>query len=385
MDPSTFQNMTPDAFAEFLRENQGHDVEIPESFLHFDAQPSTSFAADDEDDDEEDDDKNKPRKFKIEANSGIPFFHPWWGNFAIDFEGLEIPTQQMGVLDSHDTHMRLGVTKKITAQKKTGLVALGGFLSNENALAVVADMDEGFPFQASVFVPPKKIEFIPEGSETKVNGHKLKGPGHVFRSSTLREVSIAALGADHQTSSVALSKTGRAVSIPTPEQEKAMTPPVKKTEETPATEISSAEFETKYPKVTKAIEATAFKAGVTCERERAAEILEGCHDRQIKTAAKLVADGVSVKDAYKSLLADQTNFRKEQLTAITEGNDNEPAGVSPREPNAAVPASLSIEEAAELEWSKDPGVRAEFEDKASFIAFRRANDAGLVMRPGAKD
>lgn len=383
MDPITFENMTPEAFAEFLRETDADQVEIPESFLRFDAEPATSFAADDDDDTDEDK-KNKQRKFKIEANSGIPFFHPWWGNFAIDFEGLEIPSQKMGVLDSHDTRMRLGVTKKITAQKKNGIVALGDFLSNESALAVVADMDEGFPFQASVFVPPKKIEFIPEDSETKVNGHTLKGPGTVFRSSTLREVSIAALGADPQTSSVALSKTGRTVSIPTPDKEKAMT---KKTTETPSptAELAAKELQEKYPAIVKAIEATAFKVGVNCERERVAEILEGCHDRQITTAAKLVKDGVSVKDAFKALLTDQSDFRKDTKAAITEGNDNTPAGVSPREPDAPKQAALSIEEAAELDWAKDAGVRAEFDDKASYIAFRRANDADLIMRPGAKD
>jgi len=379
MDPKTIHTMTPTEFAAFIQQ-EGGQIEIPEGLLTFDAQPSAAFKAGEAGDDAD----GKARRFEVQANSGVPFFHPYWGNFAIDFEGLEIPSQKMGLLESHDATRRLGVTDEIKTEK-AGLMARGDWLSNDFASAILADMDEGFPFQASVFVPPKNIEFIPEGSETKVNGHKLAGPGHVFRSSTLREVTVAALGADSDTSAVALSKQGRTVSIPKPDQETEMATP-QKTPATPAptAELSAADLQKQHPELVASIEAAAFKAGVTTERERSSEILEVCHDRQISAAQKLVADGVSVKDAFKALLADQTTFAASRREEISAGNDNEPAGESPREPNDTANSGLTAEESAALEWEKDPGVRAEFDDKASFVAYRRANDSGLITRPQSK-
>ena len=382
MDLTKFATMTPVEFAAYLLDH-GDQVEIPESLLTFSSEPKAARFAALENDAENTDSR---RKFEVEANSGIPFFHPWWGNFAIDFAGMEIPTQKMGLLESHDSTRRLGVTEEIGIEDP-GLVARGEFLSNRFATDIIADMDEGFPFQASIFVPPKNIEFIPEGSETKVNGHKLMGPGHVFRTSVLREVTVAALGADHQTSAVALAKEGRTVSIPKPDQEINMATEKKKTTETiptPAAELTAETLTAQHPELVRAIEAAAFKAGVSFERERTTEILEVCHDRQIGVAAKFVAEGLDVKSAYKALLSDQKTFAASRREDIREGQDNEPAGTSPEDAAAADNSSLSLEETAALEWTKDPGVRAEFDDKASYVAYCRANDSGMVRRPRSK-
>lgn len=159
----------------------------------------------------------------------------------------------------------------------------------------------------------------------------------------------------------------------------------KKTGTPPATDQLTADsLRSTNPDVVRSIEACAFKAGISAERERASEILEVCHDRQIAVAQKLIADGTETKAAFKALLADQTKFRKDTKTEITDGNDNEPSGTDPSE-GATPPASLTLEEQSKLDWHKDAGVRAEFDTEASYLAYLRANDSGLVTRPGRKE
>jgi len=85
-----------------------------------------------------------------------------------------------------------------------------GFFTETNDVGkeTLALARAGFPFQASVMVPPSAIEKVPSGETAFVNGHELQGPGHIFRKSALREVTFTAIGADEATEAVMLSENG---------------------------------------------------------------------------------------------------------------------------------------------------------------------------------
>src|SRR6185503_15427099 len=72
---------------------------------------------------------------------------------------------------------------------------------------------EGFPWQASVGIDQGSVESVKEGTEVEVNGQKLRGPGTVFRKSTLREASFVALGADPKTSAEAFAANSDADAV----------------------------------------------------------------------------------------------------------------------------------------------------------------------------
>ena len=146
-------------------------------------------------------------KFDMIANSGVPFRHPFWGNFAVDLSGMRVPTKSLPVLMDHDVSSRVGFTERFRVNGD-GLNVTGVLLSDsasDQARLIRQQSKEGFPWQASISVPPTEILRVEGGETATVNGHELKGPGHIFRSSDLREVSFVTLGADANTSAVLLS------------------------------------------------------------------------------------------------------------------------------------------------------------------------------------
>ena len=71
---------------------------------------------------------------------------------------------------------------------------------NERVDEIKASSANGMPWQVSVGVTSKRVEFIDSQSEVKVNGKTFAGPLYVARDNTLRELSILSLGADSDTS-----------------------------------------------------------------------------------------------------------------------------------------------------------------------------------------
>jgi len=180
------KNEEPDAMADKLRA-------VPVAALHFADESATVGVEGDGD---------KKRKFKVWAYSGKPFVHFWWDNFAIDLKGIKHP-DKMGFLDSHWSSKRVGVIKTFRIDAAKGVYAEGPALRNEHARALLDDMDDEFPFQASVYARPLKIEEVRRGATAKVNGHTLAGPATIFREAMIEEVSICVFGYDRHTRSIA--------------------------------------------------------------------------------------------------------------------------------------------------------------------------------------
>ena len=176
-----------------------HKTMVPKQALQFASGIPGEFVLAGEDGD-------RPR-FSMVANSGEVMLNHWyWGNLAIDLAGLKIGRQKKPALESHDTDKKVGWTDKISIDATKGLLAEGYFSqTTEEGQAALALAQEGFPWQASVYVKPTKIERIEAGESVEVNGHKLTGPGTVWRGGRLREVSLTALGVDENTDVKALS------------------------------------------------------------------------------------------------------------------------------------------------------------------------------------
>jgi len=145
--------------------------------------------------------------FRILAYSGHVIRGHWlWGNLAIDLAGLKFDKKKTAVLENHFSDKRIGFTTMQDIADK--VMVEGKFLSNPVAQQIKDDIAEGFPMQASLYVPPQLIEHVKEGESVEVNGQKLEGPGTVFRKATIKEVSMCALGADSQTQSKAFASEG---------------------------------------------------------------------------------------------------------------------------------------------------------------------------------
>jgi len=154
-------------------------------------------------------DEGEVKKLQMTVYSGgIIKGHWFWGDLAVDLEGLKFSKDKYPVLEEHDRDKRIAFTGKpiiengaLRLDPKTSV-----FLDNEHSLAFQKESSQGFPFQASLFAKPSTVERIGEGDKAEVNGMTMKGPASIWRKAEFQEASICVFGWDKQTESKAFSK-----------------------------------------------------------------------------------------------------------------------------------------------------------------------------------
>lgn len=143
-------------------------------------------------------DKTKRTFSGVAYHGGQIDDHWYWGNLVFDLDNLDLANGKVPMLVEHDRDQRCGFINSHNIGD-AGLSIEGTLLSNEHGTTIANDADEGYPWQMSVSITPKRVESIESGTVT-VNGREFNAPVTVFRSNTIREVSFCALGADRHTS-----------------------------------------------------------------------------------------------------------------------------------------------------------------------------------------
>lgn len=302
----------------------------------------------------------QPQRFSMVANSGKPITsHPFFGTLGINLDGVRY-AKRVPVLLDHDTTKRIGVAEELRVGPE-GLVARGTFLSNDNARTVVSDSREGFPWQASVYLRATKVRELRESETALVNGHEMTGPGYVFEDSELREVTFTALGADPNTSAVALS--GGVASTVTAQL-------MTSNPMTDKTEVAT-------PPVPVIDEAKLKQDAAAAERARVVRILKACAPEQRDIAHALIERGATTEDALLSINADlQARLSARLGVAMTPST--QPLSTGNREDASAVDAEaakLAAMPEGEEKWraafARDAKLQAEFGNVNVYVAFER--------------
>lgn len=118
----------------------------------------------------------------------------------VDLAGLETK-QKRPVLYDHQPREALGHSEAITVTQT--IRATGPFSGRHPKVADVVEMGiEGFPWQASIRAELSAIEYLAPQTSTIVNGQQQTGPAYISRKSLLREITIAEMGVDDDTSVV---------------------------------------------------------------------------------------------------------------------------------------------------------------------------------------
>ncbi len=310
-------------------------------------------------------------RFQIQANSGRIMPHWYWGNMAVDLEGLTIGRDDMPVFLEHAPADKVGWTDGFKIDPKLGLIAVGYFSSITESSKEVRDLAaDGYPWQASVYVPPTDIEYVEKGETVNVNGYELKGPGVVFRKSNLREVSVCALGADECTSSSMLSGS-------TEELEIEINVLSEKEHEMKYADITLVTLRENRPELVEEIEKAAqpteetFTAksaeAVTAERTRCSGIITECAAFGLPdTAASLIADESIIEDAKARLKAIKLEGQKL-------GDVGDPGVNSDPDATDGKFAGLTGDELLKAHFKANHnGCADEFEEAAHYIAYCKA-------------
>lgn len=348
----------------------------PQNACIFDKGCTVAFA-------EDADEKDKGNRFSIVAYSGqVITNHWWWGNLAFDLKGIKFAKKRTPVLQEHFSRDRIGFSTKQDISEKVTLD--GKFLSNPTAQELRNDMAEGFPMQASVYLPPTLIEHVKEGEKVEVNGHTLKGPGTVFRKGAIQEVSMCTLGADSRTLSKTFAEGGKEkIEFNLIEKEHVMA------ESKTKVELTAEKFAAEYPDLHGELVKSAKAEGETKQLERFKEIVEVCGDDH-ELAATLFVEGKDKNEALSAKnkkLTDQLAASQTQTSANetvdpavqefsdkqTDGQEQENEADKPASFEAAVEARLkevncSKGEAMKFAVNKYPELYKKFRDELEAAA-----------------
>lgn len=123
----------------------------------------------------------------------------WGESIVVDLTGMAIP-ETIPLLANHVnyTDSRVGV---ITASVMDNALNIEGEITADSELAknIVSQAQNGGDWQLSIGADASKTEFIQEGEIRVINGQEHSGPFYHVIKSTLREVSVVAVGADAST------------------------------------------------------------------------------------------------------------------------------------------------------------------------------------------
>lgn len=159
-------------------------------------------------------DKPGPRQFAIQAYSG--------GMLALDRYSLPVVIDLNGMTAAKSIvanmhHDRTSIVGHVTDKTNDGRqLSLKGVVSGTGPAAqeVLANHDNGFPWQASVEAKPLKMVEVAAGKTVSVNGQDFVGPLLIARKSKLFGIAFVPRGADENTSvsiaaSAAVTKEGQ--------------------------------------------------------------------------------------------------------------------------------------------------------------------------------
>ena len=139
----------------------------------------------------------KPKVVGVAYSGGKMNLPGWRHPVVVDLAGMEIP-ESVPLLTNHEnkTDSRIGLIS--AAVRNNALEITGEIVSDSrDAADIIAQGKAGADWQLSIGADVKECELV-KGSR-EVNGQEIEGPFYHIKKSTLREVSVVAVGADAHT------------------------------------------------------------------------------------------------------------------------------------------------------------------------------------------
>nr|MCR5414841.1 hypothetical protein [Kiritimatiellia bacterium] len=269
-------------------------------------------------------DGGRPKVKGVAYSGGKMRLFGWSRPVVVDLSGLSI-AGEIPLLANHDndTMSRVGV---VSAAVVGGELSIEGEIVGEGDLAgqIVSQGKAGADWQLSIGAEVEAAELVQEGKRT-VNGIEHDAPFYHVTKSTLREVSVVAVGADKATRMQVTAKLevkGKSIMEPkdTKPAESAIEASAPETVQTAAPETpASAEAAAKKPEAAepapKTVQAAAAPerpvpdaaaiaaAAVKAERDRVTMIKAACNGEFPEIEAKAIADGWGKEELNEAVLA----------------------------------------------------------------------------------
>ncbi|MGR9045630.1 MAG: hypothetical protein ACU83N_10060 [Gammaproteobacteria bacterium] len=310
-------------------------------------------------------DNKKGSDFEIEAYTGA-VVDRWWGRLAIDVDGIS-SKKNMPIFRDHIQNQIVGYSND--TRKEGSFFVSGKFVASTEHSKEVKDLaKEGFPWQASIGVKPKKVLSVEPGQKHKVNGADLEGPAEVWIESEVLEVSFVPLGADSNTGATVFSIKEVDKPAGSPAQTKENSTMGNQNQ---APEITTDSLKTDHPEIYRKV----IILGAESERKRIQDVLAMSMPGHEKLVNELAFDGLTTgpQAAVKILQAERA--RLETMSADLNSDGQKPVTQPANVPDTKPAAAKTPKE----QWDADAGLREEFaDDFAAYEAYCNAAKSGAV-------
>lgn len=265
----------------------------------------------------EDTEKTEGMDMLLYSGGVIPN-HFYWQNLSIDLSGMKLTKDLYPILLDHDTGKKIGFCDSPVIKDNALHMENIKFVDTEESHEFRRLSKQGFPYQASLYGVPTKVEVVEEGESVVVNGQKLEGPGHIWREFELREGSACVFGYDANTESKAFAEKNIEVNYEISRDESALSRATL-TDESIQDKLDKEkimDFDVKMFAEKQPEDYAKFVAGVTAEAvKEATDKLSAEHSEAVKLAA---ADLVGANE--KLAAADERILSFEKEAAIQAQN-----------------------------------------------------------------
>ena len=334
--------------------------------------------------------------FTLKAYNGGMLQIGWGYPVVLELSGMQVSKKPRPILKDHNTAKVVGHSTEITNDGRKLVVV--GIVSGTgpDAVEVVANAKNGFPWQASIGADVIKAQFVEDKQTVEANGKTWKGPLYYVSASNLKETSFVALGGDDTTTALVASATTHS-----PTKEHSMNPEFAKWLEaagfdsktiTPAQQSSleaawKAEVKAKAAPATEPPADDAAPEKALTDRLRAAAAAETDRLAAIHAAAggnaKLEAQ--AIRDGWSAEKTELMALRASRSTgpAIISGGLS-PA-TSPKIIEAAACMALGLKGKAVTESYDEPTLEAASKLRGiglQEILLMAASQTGYTVRPG---
>lgn len=221
------------------------------------------------------------------AYSGGKMKLPGWKHpVVVDLAGMSIP-ESVPLLTNHENHTSSRVGMVHAAVEENQLTISGEIVAEgDKADGIVAQAKAGADWQLSIGAEVEDAELV-QGKRL-VNGIEHAGPFYHIKKSTLREVSVVAVGADSSTQmkvTAQFNLKGEMIQMNEPENKIETAPEVQATAAVPAPAPDTA------------------NAAMQSERERVLKIHTLCNGEFPEVEAKAITEGWDAATASEHILA----------------------------------------------------------------------------------
>ena len=239
----------------------------------------------------------------------------WSRPVVVDLSGMNIPGE-VPLLTDHTNYIegRIGVVTATLTE--SGLEIAGEIVAGSDvAENIITQGKAGADWQLSIGAEVEAAELVQEGKRV-INSIEHEAPFYHVTKSTLREVSVVAVGADkatHMKVTAKLELKGNSIMEPKDTHKTATPPAVEAAAQpvNPAAAEPAATIEAAAPGTPVDVKAVAAEA-VKLERERVAMIKAVCNGEFADIEAQAIAEGWDKNQVNEAVLA---AFRKKQPVA----------------------------------------------------------------------